>query len=136
VNVIVTVGVNGNPDALHPLPNNARVERYIPQSLLFSRIDLVISHGGSGTMLSALGHWLPQLFIPQGADQLRNAELCVASGACRALLAADFQPDDVRREVRELLSAPAYRGRANELKQEIYRMPAPEQVVERLEALA
>ncbi|MDQ1424988.1 MAG: hypothetical protein QOD72_2486, partial [Acidimicrobiaceae bacterium] len=61
VNLIVTVGGANDPAALGDRPANARVERYIPQSLLLPSCDAVISHAGSGTMLSALTCGLPQL---------------------------------------------------------------------------
>ncbi|MGI9147772.1 MAG: glycosyltransferase, partial [Chloroflexota bacterium] len=41
VNLIVTVGPNRDPTELGPRPSNVHVERYVPQSLLFSRCDLV-----------------------------------------------------------------------------------------------
>jgi len=40
VNVIITVGPLLDPAALGPLPANAHLERYIPQSLLFTRCDV------------------------------------------------------------------------------------------------
>ena len=42
---------------------------------------LVVHHGGSGTMLGALAHGLPQLRRPQGADQFLNAEALLPTGA-------------------------------------------------------
>ena len=32
-------------------------------------------------MLGAMAHGLPQLMLPQGADQFRNAEIAVRTGA-------------------------------------------------------
>jgi UDP:flavonoid glycosyltransferase YjiC (YdhE family) len=50
-----------------------RIERYIPQSLLFPRCDLVVSHGGSNTVLAGFAHGLPQVITPITADQPENA---------------------------------------------------------------
>jgi UDP:flavonoid glycosyltransferase YjiC (YdhE family) len=72
--VIATIGRNNDPSALPAAPGNVRVEQYIPQELLLPSCDVVVTHGGSGSMLGALRHGLPLLFLPQGADQFRNAE--------------------------------------------------------------
>ena len=57
---------------LGSLPGNVHVSRVIPQSLLLPRCSAVVSHGGSGTLLAALAHGLPQVCLPQAADQLRH----------------------------------------------------------------
>src|SRR5947209_2445078 len=90
VNLVVTVGPNRDPEELGPQPPNVHVERYVPQSALFPRCDVVVSHGGSGTMLAALAHALPMVMLPQGANQFWNADRCAALGAAVRLL-----PDEV-----------------------------------------
>ena len=50
-------------------PAHVRAERFVPQSEELPHCDLVISHGGSGSVLGALAHGLPQLLLPLGADQ-------------------------------------------------------------------
>jgi len=136
VNVIVTVGPNRNPDELGPQPPNVHVERYVPQSLLLPHCDVVVAHGGSGTTVAALAHGLPLLLMPQGANQFSNAERCAALGVSLNLLPGEVDAESVRTAVRSLLDGPSYRARAGELAGEISRMPAPEEVVGSLEALA
>jgi UDP:flavonoid glycosyltransferase YjiC (YdhE family) len=135
MNVIVTVGKAGDPAALGPQPANVHVERYLPQTQLFSRCDAIVSHGGSGTMLSALSAGLPLLSIPQGADQFRNAERCRAAGVGKALWPHEFSAAAVRRDVRALLDEPGFRETARRLRQEIDAMPAPAETVGVLEHL-
>jgi hypothetical protein len=36
-------------------------EQWVPQSLLLPHTDLGVSHGGSGTVIAALAHGLPQV---------------------------------------------------------------------------
>jgi UDP:flavonoid glycosyltransferase YjiC (YdhE family) len=135
INVIVTVGKAGDPAALGPQPANVHVERYLPQTQLFSRCDAIVSHGGSGTMLSALSAGLPLLSIPQGADQFRNAERCRSAGVGMALWPQEVSAAAVRRDVRALLDEPGFRETARRLRQEIDAMPAPAEVVGVLERL-
>ncbi len=133
--MIVTVGPNREPSELGPQPADVRVERYVPQSLLFPRCDVVVAHGGSGTTLAALAHSLPLLLLPQGANQFWNAERCAGLGVAIRLLPGEVEPQAVRRAVRALLEQPGYRAQARRLAGEIAAMPAPEEVVPLLEAL-
>ncbi|MDQ3675606.1 MAG: glycosyltransferase, partial [Actinomycetota bacterium] len=63
----MTVGPNGDPAAFGPQPPRVVLERYIPQTLLLPVCDVVASHAGSGTVLAALAHGIPQLCLPQAA---------------------------------------------------------------------
>jgi len=136
VNVVVTVGADNDPGMLRHVPANARVERYIPQSLLLPSCAAVVSHGGSGTTLAALSHGLPQLHIPQGADQFDNAARCAAAGAAARLLPGEVTAPAVRRLVDALLSDDDYRRAAEGLRAEIGSMPSPEEWVDPLHRLA
>ncbi len=136
LNLVVTVGPDRHPAELGCQPANVHVERYIPQSLLLPRCDAVVTHGGSGTVLAALAHGLPLLVLPQGANQYRNADRCVAVGAAIRLLPAEVAPESVRREVAALLDGPAWRDAARRLAREIALMPGPEQGVVLVEDLA
>src|SRR5215213_4256730 len=85
VDVLVTVGPEGEPAALGELPDHVHVERFVAQSAVLPLVDLIVHHGGTGTVLSALEVGLPQLLLPQGADQFVNAQMLTAAGAVRAL---------------------------------------------------
>ena len=80
VRVVLTVGPDGDPASQGTQPDNVHVARYIPQQLLLPRCTAVISHAGSGTFLATLAAGLPQLCLPQAADQFVNAAAAAASG--------------------------------------------------------
>lgn len=136
VDLVVTVGPSRDPGELGPQPPHVHVERYVAQSLLLPRCDVVVAHGGSGTMLAALALGLPMLLLPQGANQFSNAERCAAAGVARWLPPHEVTPGAVRDAVRLLLSDPSHRQRAEVLAAEIAAMPAPGDAVPELEALA
>lgn len=46
--VVATVGRRIDPAGLGPQPPHVRVERFVPQEEVLPRVDLVVSHGGSG----------------------------------------------------------------------------------------
>jgi UDP:flavonoid glycosyltransferase YjiC (YdhE family) len=85
VEILVAVGPEGEPAALGELADNVHVERFVTQSEVLPQVDLIVHHGGTGTVLGALEVGLPQLLLPQGADQFVNAEMLTAAGAVRAL---------------------------------------------------
>ena len=85
VDILVTVGPEGDPTALGEVPSNVHVERFVAQSAVLPMVDLIVQHGGTGTVLGALEAGLPQLVLPQGADQFFNAEILTAAGVARAL---------------------------------------------------
>jgi len=101
-NVVVTVGHNNDPADLGKVPENAHVEQFIPQSRLLPHCDLVVSHGGAGTVLGAMAHGLPQLIFPQGADQFANAD-CIARRGLGRWCSSGVAADEVRAHVFDLL---------------------------------
>jgi UDP-N-acetylglucosamine transferase subunit ALG13 len=128
VRVIATVGPAGDPASLGPQPANVAVERYIPQTELLSRCAVVVSHAGSGTFLAGLSHGLPQLCIPQGADQFENAAAAARSGAGIVLSPGDVTPESVREATKRLLGESGFGAAAARLSSEIASMPPPDQV--------
>jgi UDP:flavonoid glycosyltransferase YjiC (YdhE family) len=136
VNLIVTVGRDQDPTQFGPQPPNVRIERYIPQTRLFPRCDLVLTHGGSGTVIAALAHGLPLVVVPISADQPENAARCAALGVGRVVQAEDATPEAVREAVRAVLADPTYRRNAERVRDEIRSLPGPEHAVALLERLA
>jgi UDP:flavonoid glycosyltransferase YjiC (YdhE family) len=136
VNLIVTVGRDRDPAEFGPQPGHVRIERYIPQTLLFERCDLIITHGGSGTVMAALTHGLPMVIVPIAADQPENAERCAGLGVARALWPADLTADAAREAVSAVLTDASYKDAAARLRAEIAGLPGPERAAELLEKLA
>jgi UDP:flavonoid glycosyltransferase YjiC (YdhE family) len=136
INLVVTVGRDIDPAELGPQPANVHVERYIPQATLLPHCDMVISHGGSGSVLGALTYGLPMALIAMGADQPLNARRCVALGVGEALDPLEATPQSIREVVTCLLDEPSYRRAAELLRDEIARLPDPAEAMLLLERLA
>lgn len=128
VDVLVAVGPAGDPALLGDLPSNVHVEKFVPQNEVLTQVDLVVHHGGAGTMLGALAAGLPQLILPQGADQPFNAAAVVRAGAGRALAADEQTPGAIGAAVGALLSEGPEHLAAKRIAEEIAAMPAPEDV--------
>ena len=142
INLILTVGRNRDPLKFGEQPPHVHIERYIPQSLLLTRCDLVVTHGGSGTMMDALSHGLPMVIIPGGADQPENAQACAQAGVARVItpgeraeLTSGGLSHAIRNAVRDVLRDPRYRENARRLQAEIEELPGLHYPVALLEKL-
>ena len=111
------------------------IERYVPQSLLLPHCDLVVNHGGSGSVIGALAHGLPLVVLPMGADQLPNAQRCEQLGVGVVLDAVRVTPRSVRDATSALLSDAHAREAAERIRDEIASLPGPEAAVPMLEQL-
>lgn len=136
VNLILTVGRNIDPTTFGPQPPNVHIEHYIPQSLLLPYCDLVITHGGSGTVMDALSHGLPMVVIPIAADQPPNAQSCARLGAARIIQPDQRTSDAIREATRDVLQNPNYRQNASRVRDEMEALPGWDHAVELLERLA
>jgi UDP:flavonoid glycosyltransferase YjiC (YdhE family) len=133
--VVVTVGHDGDPSALGEQPANVSVERFVPQAELLPQAAVVASHCGSGTFLGALAAGVPQLCLPQAADQFRNAAAGARAGAALVLTPDEATGEAIGAAVRRLLDEPSFRVAAQGVAAEIAAMPGPADVVEVLTAL-
>lgn len=119
-------------DELGDLPHNVTARPWVSQADLVPRAAVVVHHGGSGTTLGALAAGVPQLVLPQGADQFANAEAIVGVGAGLRLLADELGADAVAEHVRTLSARHDHRDAARAVAEEIARMPSPDEVARRL----
>ncbi|MGC4937441.1 glycosyltransferase [Kribbella sp. DT2] len=134
-NVVVTVGDRNDPAALGPQPDHIRIERFIPQDELLPTCTLVISHGGSGSILGALAHGLPSLVLPLGADQPHNADRILTLGLGEALDPVTLTPDQITRTATAILANSNYSQAAQQLQAELNALPHVSHTVPLLEAL-
>jgi UDP:flavonoid glycosyltransferase YjiC (YdhE family) len=128
VDVLVTAGPGVSTTAFDPQPNNVTVVDYVPLPDVLPRCGAVVTHGGAGTMLAALGHGVPLLVVPQGADQFVNADRVAAAGAGMVNETGENLSEDVRR----ILQQPQYITAAQQIAEEIASMPSAASVASAL----
>jgi UDP:flavonoid glycosyltransferase YjiC (YdhE family) len=131
--VLITVGHDGDPAALGPQPDHVCIARWVCQTDVLPLCTAVVSHGGSGTFLGALGHGLPQLCLPQAADQFRNGEGALKTGCGLVLHPDDVTAEAVTAAVERILRDETFGRAATGLASDIRDMPAPADVVSSLE---
>src|SRR5205823_6172662 len=114
------------------LPANVRTVGWIPFSAALATSSAIVHQGGPGTALGALRAGLPQHVVPGLADRRYNADVVAARGAGLAMRPGQITADHLIR----LVTDPAIAAAAQEVRDEIAAMPAPEALVESLAALA
>ncbi|WP_406379446.1 nucleotide disphospho-sugar-binding domain-containing protein [Streptomyces sp. NBC_01618] len=121
---------------LGAVPARVKVLESVPLHTVLPHCDLVVGHGGAGTILTGLAQGLPQLVVPQLIDHTFNAQRFTATGAGLSLSRQEAGPERVRDAVLELLEQPGYRKAAEAVRQEIASRPAPADVAGVLADLA
>jgi len=125
VRALITVGPNSDPDAFGSTPPAVRVARYVPQHVVLPHCAAVVSHCGSGTAIGALAVGLPQLCLPQGADQFLNATAIASAGAGLSISPSDVAVETVRSCVGRLLRDAGFAIAARRIAADIAAMPSP-----------
>ncbi len=108
---VVTVGDSIDARMLRPSLNVA-VFATADHDDLMRRADLVVTHGGHGTLMRALRNGLPMVVIPgSGGDQPINAAAVEAWGVGRAL-PGDASSSSMREAIEEVLRSAKFSERA------------------------
>lgn len=124
VNLVVTFGSQEKADAAPVDRSRILAVGFVPLAQLLEGVSLVVSAGGSGTVLAALSRGLPLVVLPVIADQHLNAERTEAAGV--AVTSAG--PAAVGAAVRKVLADPSYRTSAEA--EQIAQMNSPEQALD------
>ncbi|KAE8762227.1 glycosyltransferase, partial [Georgenia thermotolerans] len=133
--VLVSLGAGLDPALLGPQPAHVRVEPFVDQDRVIAAADVVVTHGGSGTVTAALTAGVPVVVLPMGADQPDNAARCAALGVGTVLDPVTVTPPQVRAAVGAVLTDPAFRRRAAALAAEAAALPPVGSAVALLEDL-
>jgi UDP:flavonoid glycosyltransferase YjiC (YdhE family) len=134
VNLIVALGAQGELALMKGYGHHVLAERLVPLASVLARCTAVVSQGGSGVMFGAMANGLPQLMLPQGADQFRNAVLCARSGAALSLAPPEATPAAIRDAVGRLLNEDSFTRAAQHLRDQIAAMPDADVVIAALTA--
>lgn len=134
VMVIATTG-GRSVEELGALPDNARVEPFLPHAHLLPRVDVMVTNGGYGGTQMALAHGVPLVVSGHTEDK---PEVCARVAWCGAGIRLEKNPpppEDVRRAVHTVLHEPRYRAAAGAIQRDFARHDAPSRAVELLEEL-
>lgn len=112
------IGTTNGLDTDVPLPKtgNSVVVDWLAYGKAMSRADLVICHGGHGTMARALELGVPVLAAPVEGDMAENAARAAWTGVGRSIPWRLVSATSILWTVRSILADSSYKERALELK--------------------
>jgi len=114
VRVIATT--NGHrPEEPIDVPPNGMLVDWLSYSQVMAASDLIVCHGGHGTLARALALGKPLLVSPSVGDMAENAERVAWAGAGLTVPGRLRRPATIRWAVRALLEDHRYRRRAGEI---------------------
>ncbi|MEM9565837.1 MAG: nucleotide disphospho-sugar-binding domain-containing protein [Actinomycetota bacterium] len=118
----LVIGLGGavDPDELAPLPPNVLALRWAPQLRILAEADVVITHGGTGTLREAVHHGVPSVVFPTGHGA--NDQAGAARRIAHHRLGVVGDPsaataDDIAAAITEALTDPEIRAGVAELQQ-------------------
>lgn len=132
--VVVAVGEN-DLQAVEDLPDGVRVAVNLPLELLLPTCAAVVNHGGSGTVLTAALHGVPQAVFAISPEHTLAGEQLAAYGAGSVRSGYEVSETDIKEAVATVVGADV-RAAAERLATEMRAMPSPADVVPLLESLA
>jgi UDP:flavonoid glycosyltransferase YjiC (YdhE family) len=113
VHAIVTLGPALAASQFTP-PPNVSLETFIPHTAVLPHVDAMVTQCGLGTVMKALAHGVPLVYIPVVGDQPNNAARVVACGAGLRVL-ADAPPGRIREAIERVVTDPSFRHAAQQL---------------------
>jgi UDP:flavonoid glycosyltransferase YjiC (YdhE family) len=127
---------NGHfPDRPIEVPANAELVGWLSYSQLMAAADLVVCHGGHGTVCRAIEAGRPLLVSPAVGDMAENGARVQWAGAGLMLPGRLRRPATLRATVRELLGESRYRDAAARIAARNPPGSGAERACERIEAL-
>lgn len=135
IRALLTIGAELPIEALGEVPQNVHVERFVPQDEVIPHADVVVCHGGSGTVLGALAAGVPLVVAPMFADQPFNAQRIAAVGAGLALPTRDASVAALRQALSRVLEGRAFRQSARRIADEIAVLPSMDDAAVQIERL-
>ena len=130
---LVTVGANVNPADFGAAPS-VTVERFVPQADVLEQADVMLCHGGLGSVLGAIETATPMVIVPLGADQLVNAEIARQLGIATIVDPAAAGPEELSDAISGVLASAAHRAACAALRDEAMSMAGIDDIVESLVA--
>jgi UDP:flavonoid glycosyltransferase YjiC (YdhE family) len=117
------------------LPNNARVESFIPYQFLLPYVDVIVTNGGYNGVQMALAHGIPLVAAGKSEDKSEICARIAWRGVGVDLKTKTPKPNQVRQAVRQVLADPLYRQHAQQVQREIAQCHPAEQAATLLETL-
>jgi UDP:flavonoid glycosyltransferase YjiC (YdhE family) len=119
VRVILTIGGGHQPTEINHIPDNARIEQYVPHSKVLERSRLLLSHAGHGSVMKSLWYGVPMVLIPWGRDQPGVAARAEQLGVAKVIPREQLTNERLAIAIQQVLEDRHIRETASEVAQRL-----------------
>jgi MGT family glycosyltransferase len=142
VHVVLTTGYQELPAEFGALPANFHHAAYLPGLAMAKRCDLMVHHGGHGSVMTGLSAGTPAVIIPTISERESNARRLAALGAGEIVMPLDAVDGEKHVDVAEfsakvhrVLNEPAYRRSARSVAESMRQLGGAREAADRIERL-
>jgi MGT family glycosyltransferase len=142
VHVVLTTGYQELPAEFGALPANFHHAAYLPGLAMAKRCDLMVHHGGHGSVMTGLSAGTPAVIIPTISERESNARRLAALGAGEIVMPLDAVDGEKHIDVAEfnakvhrVLNEPAYRRSARSVAESMRQLGGAREAADRIERL-
>jgi len=132
---LVTTGPGLRSRSVERVPPNVHIVESAPHGAVLPHVDLVITHGGHGTVIRALTAGIPVMVVPISRDQPDNAVRVVHHGV-GIKVSKKASPERFARAVRTSLADAGMRDRARRMAERLAPDIGAPKAVAALESMA
>jgi UDP:flavonoid glycosyltransferase YjiC (YdhE family) len=143
VHVVLTTGYQELPEEFSTLPSNFHYAAYLPGQAMAERCDLLVHHGGHGSVMTGLYVGKPAVIIPTLTERESNARRVVALGAGEMVLPVDgpdgekhLDVDEFHTKVHRVLSQADYLRSARRVAESMRKYGGAREAADRIERFA
>ncbi len=135
VRVVLTLTARHPRDELGSVPDNARIELFVPHSEVLKRSCLLVSHAGHGIVTKALYYGVPMVLVPWDRDQPGVAARAAAVGVAEVIARHDLTELRLSAAIQKVLETPSYKASAARFAERLQARDAVAMARARIEAL-
>ncbi len=133
--VLISTGKGLSPERFGTLPENIRLESWVPQPQVLSDATLFITHGGLNSLHEGMYYNVPLLTVPQQIEQMFNAMRVEKLGAGLMLKPGEVSAETLRQCVESIINQPRYKIAAQRLGESLRNAGGVSRAVDEIENL-
>ena len=133
--IATTGGTSVENIKLDPLPDNVRVEKFIPYHFLLPHVDVMVTNGGYGGVQMALSNGVPVIVAGTTEEKAEIATRVAWAGVGINLKTGTPSEKEIRSAVKTILHEPDYQNKTRQLQANYQRYDAPRRAADLSEQL-
>jgi UDP:flavonoid glycosyltransferase YjiC (YdhE family) len=131
--MVISIGHSFEKHAFKEVPPNVFLVDWAPQVELLKRSDIMITHGGLGTVKECISLGVPMIVIPLIRDQPHNAARVVYHGLGLRGDVRSVTPDQINTLIEHIYAVPTFKQKIETMRQKFRKAEAEQKSVKIIE---